>query len=233
MYQELGELERQLANCRRQAQLDSSSPCHSITQWQCQRNEVEAGLIWPRPGELQGPIEILMVGINPNWDARNDILPSELKPNRNTGKAFSKYQQHILSKVQELLPSGTAVAYLDLVPCGTPSGYMVEAVIDRCRAAFFDKVVDAIRPKLIVSIGRYASYHFYRHDCDSGRMGAEWQGLRKKHGAVEQATLGDHRCGIVFVLQPSSHVSMTKRDIARDAIADAYINASTVLRNTQ
>lgn len=233
MYQELGELERQLANCRRQAQLDSSSPCHRVTQWQCQRNEVEAGLIWPRPGDLRGPVEILVVGINPNWNAPNDALPSELKPSRNTGKTFSKYQQHILSKVQESLPSGSAVAYLDLVPCGTPSGDMVEDVIDRCRAAFFNKVVDAIRPKLIVSIGRYASRHFYRHDCDIGRMGAEWQGLRKKHGAVEQATFGDHRCSIVFVLQPSSHVSMEKRDMARDAIADAYVNESGTLRDTQ
>jgi hypothetical protein len=222
MYSELIKLDRELRLCRQEAQADAASPCHVATQFQCQTAGIDIGLISPSPMELMGPVELLFVGVNPNWSLPLNAAQELAKPGTNSGKAFFAYEDHLVGAASTTMPAGSIIAHTDLVPCGTPNGAGVENVIARCRARFFDKVVRTLQPKVLIAIGSYASAHLYWYDTHPGKTGRPWGGLRKRHATSERAVFGNHECRIVFVLQPSSHVSRAKRDAARDAIAAAY-----------
>lgn len=222
MYSELIELDRELRLCRQDAQADAASPCHEATQYQCQTAGIDVGLVSPGPLDLTGPVEMLFVGVNPNWSLPLNATQELSKPGANSGKTFFAYEDHLVGAASEMMPAGSIIAHTDLVPCGTPNGAGVENVITRCRARFFDKVVRALRPKVLITIGSYASAQLYWYDTCPGKTGLPWGGLRRRHATSERAVFGNHECRIVFVLQPSSHVSHEKRDAARDAIAAAY-----------
>jgi uracil-DNA glycosylase len=187
--------------------------------------------VWPSPSELTGPVEILFVGINPMWTLQIGDSVEDANPTKNSGKTFSAYQEHIVRKAKPLVPPNAVVASTDLVPCGTPSGGDVADVAGHCRQLFFNKVVQALKPKVIVAIGRYASEQLFRCNTQAGRSGTRWPGLRKMHAECEHAAFGDHECSIVFVLQPSSHVSTEKRDRAMKAVAAAYRYPSAQTRS--
>lgn len=222
MNAELTPLVQDLHACRKAAQEDTSSPCHAVTQFQCHDLSMGVGLVYPGPADLAGPVEIVVVGINPNWSLPVGATPEQAEPTKNTGKAFFAYQQHILSGAVEAMPQNSTIAYVDLVPCGTPSGEWVQPVISRCRSKFFNETVRILHPRVIVAVGRYASEHLYWFDTPSGKSGLPWAGLRMRHATSESAVIGGHKCKIVFVLQPSSHVSREKRDAAMHSITQAY-----------
>jgi len=121
MIENLIALQDELRLCRREAQADYSSPCHIIANYKCHRPGIDAGLISPDPAELSAPVQILMVGINPKYGLPSCAPETERRPKLDSGKTFHRYQEHILSKAMEFLPSQSSVASVDLVPCGTPN----------------------------------------------------------------------------------------------------------------
>lgn len=222
MIGELVELTHELRACRRAAQGDPQSPCHWISRVRCHDLDMDAGLVYPAPDQLSKPVEILLVGINPNWSLLPGAPLECASPAKNTGSAFLAYERTILSAASEAMPEGSMVACADLVPCGTPGGRYVLGIVNDCRAKFFDRTLRILQPKVIVAIGRYASEQLYRYNACEGLAGRQWPGLKKRHATIERAMIGEHEGRLVFVLQPSSRVSREKREAARDAVLQAY-----------
>lgn len=225
MYPELLELERQVGPCRDEAMRDGASECHEITRYSAYGGH-EPQLVVPAVCALPSNVDVITVGINPRWTKHADV-PCQGTPRGQWygPKTFEKYKETILSR----LPAGTGIAHVELVQCGTPSGSDVSETIMLCRSRFFDKVIRALRPKVIVTIGKWASEHLYWYNTLPGCTGTHWDGIRRRHGTCERATFGDHECNIVFVLQPSSYVSIEQRNAARDAIARACVDSSSKL----
>ena len=218
MYPELLQLERQVGSCRAEAVRDSASACHAITEFSSHGGH-DPQLIVPEASALSRKVDVLTVGINPRWTKHDDAPCDGIPRGQADGpKTFDKYKETILSG----LAPGIVAAHVELVQCGTPSGKDVSGVISYCRNRFFDKVILALRPKVIIPIGKWASEHLYGYNTFPGKSGTRWEGIRRRHATIERAKFGDHECNLVFVLQPSSYVSMDKRDAARDAIARAY-----------
>ena len=218
MYPELLQLERQVGSCRAEAMRNPASACHTITRFSSHGGH-EPQLIVPEASALSSKVDVLTVGINPRWTKHDDASCHKIPRGQLDGpKTFDKYKETILSG----LPVGTVLAHVELVQCGTPSGKDVSEIITLCRNRFFDKVILALRPKVIIPIGKWASEHLYWYNTFPGKSGTRWEGIRRRHATIERAKFGDHECNLVFVLQPSSYVSMDKRNAARDAMAQAH-----------
>lgn len=218
MYPELLKMERQVRSCRDEAMRNVASKCHEVTTYSAYGGH-EPQLIVPEVSALASRVDVITIGINPRWTKQADVPCQGIPRGQLYGpKTFDKYKEMILSG----LPVGIGVAHVELVQCGTPSGKDVSEIITLCRNRFFDKVILALRPKVIIPIGKWASEHLYWYNTFPGKSGTRWEGIRRRHATIERAKFGDHECNLVFVLQPSSYVSMDKRNAARDAIAQAH-----------
>lgn len=224
LYPELVELENEMRQCRKLAQDDPRNLCCGITQWEC-HNGCDIGLLRPNPNEINENVEILVIGINPRYTKRKGSTEGFDKK-KNNGKTFEAYQRSILKDVIEIVKDNGIIAYTELVPCGTPNGSDVFSIIDNCRVKHFDKMIDILRPKLIVAIGSYASENLYWHNTNKGQNGENWDGIQKRHASYERAQFGNHECNIAFVLQPSSYgLTNEKKELAAQALYNAYQNA--------
>lgn len=125
-----------------------------------------------------------------------------------------------MSGISEYNP---VVIYTNLVQCGTPNGGMVTDRLSCCRSMFFDNVVKILQPGIVLAVGRYASENIYWNDTISGKSGAVWDGLRKRHATSEDAVIGGHKCRVIFALQPGSRVSMEKRNAAKETVREVYL----------
>lgn len=172
-------------------------------------------------------MDVLLVGINPRWSLPLDQSRSESESRRDNGKTFRAYQDQILGEIDP-----KRVARMDLVPCGTPDGAQVLGVLAKCRERFFDQVVAELRPRVIVTIGRYASEHLYWRHTRVGKAGKRWPGMRAHHAVVEPAGVDGHEYMLVTVLQPCSHVSASRREAAREAVGRAYRLATAHARDS-
>lgn len=217
-YPALAELQRQVLMCRENSRNDINSCCHKVTEYYSAGGH-QPLITVPLPEEIDFPVQILTVGINPRWTEHPAIAQESTPVGQIKGPdTFNKYKETIL----EGLPEGAGIAHVELVQCGTPGGGDVKNVIRICRERFFDKVVAELKPKVIVPIGQWASAHLYWYNTYDGKAGKPWGGIRKRHGTSERVCIGDHECAIVFTLQPSARVSHAEREKARNRIAEVF-----------
>jgi hypothetical protein len=216
LYPALADLQQAILACRSEAQANDSSPCNAITAIESYGGDKPLITV-PLPENLDYEVQVVTLGINPRW-SKHQSIPQQGTPTGQTKgpKTFDAYIRTILSGLPD-----KRIAHLELVQCGTPDGSGVGEVIWRCRERFFDKAIAILKPKLIIPIGQWASQHLYAHNTAAGKAGQPWAGIEKRHAFSDRVSICGHQCNMVYVLQPSRHVSMEKRLAAKDAIARA------------
>lgn len=222
MNQQLMQLDNEANLCRKNAQTDISSLCHAISGFRCHASGEHVGVSIPNPLELGETADILVVGINPKCSLPRDAPSSKENCRKETGKLYHTYLDYLVGGIKVSNGIEPVVVHTNLVLCGTDNGSMVKDQIGICRSKFFDKVVSVLKPKIILLVGSHASSEIFWNDSCDGKSGVRWDGIRKRHASSDDVVIGCHRCKAVYVLQPSSYVSMDKRNSARDMIARIY-----------
>jgi uracil-DNA glycosylase len=222
MNQKLMQLENEVNICRKNAQKDTTSTCHAISGFKCHAYGDYTGISIPNPSELGEYADILVVGINPKCSLPIDAPPSEENHRKETGKLYHAYLDYLVGGIKESTVSEPVIVHTNLVICGTDNGSMVKDQIGICRSKFFDKVVSLLKPKIILLVGSHASSEIFWNDTIQGKSGARWDGIRRRHATSDEVIINSHKCKVVYVLQPSSYVSMEKRNAAKDMITNIF-----------
>lgn len=204
MYEELMALNRRIEACRANASVNWIIPCHYVLENHCHPKIQIPCLIQPGPEELADEIDILTVGISPNWGASEETGLAEFE------------------KVRKLLPAGSTTAHLNFIPCCIPDENMFRQLVNRCRSKFFNSAVPIIKPKMMIAIGEYVSERLYWHNCAAGQVGVKWEGFPARHATTEQVVFKTHKCPVIFIKQPEVWDSIEDTNVIRDLIENTY-----------
>lgn len=179
-----------------------SSPCYSLAH---------RGMVKDRPpvvwGNLHSPL--MFVGLNPYYDPSAKAQEGE-SPAKSREPLFFNQHQHILNELSkrwadelqghEWLRRKRDTIEAELVVCGTPGEAMVsEQVQDICAENFLVPAMEAIRPRVIVGLGRFVVGWF----CRRYNLAGFEDRISREVGKNWSFTVGDPEVTLIACSHPS------------------------------